>query len=103
MRYITAVDTSGVLVSKAAQLFLCNDLLPPNYHYNMKNDGAYKNIALKVTENSLNRAMIAETNIDGGLSVRGDFGWHNRAQNNSQTGLYLLKLGNKTFNLYFTI
>ena len=67
---ITAVDTTGVLVSKAAELFLCNDLLPPHYHKIVSKNKEHENTALKVAEESVDRALVAEPIHNGGITLQ---------------------------------
>ena len=90
-RYVSSVDSVGYLVTKAAKLFLTNDLLPPSYHHAKRMQGRMTVASETVAELSLERVMKEESHAsDGGLSVRGDFGWHNRANMKAQSGEYLI-------------
>ena len=97
LRYIAAVDSCGVFVRKAEELFLCNDLVPPNYHMFMNYQSTLRDdmeeAALDVAKSSLSRALEEESALypeGSGITVRGDFGWHTRANNNSLSGRSLL-------------
>ena len=69
-RFITAVDTTGVLVSKAAELFLCNDLLPPHFYKIVSKNKEHGNAALIVAEESVDRALVAEPIHNGGITLQ---------------------------------
>ena len=83
-----SVDVCGMVVSKAENLFLANNLLPPHCNRaGKKISEEIETAAFKVAEGSVNRVMRDEPLLpDGGICVRGDFGWHNRAHNNAQSG-----------------
>ena len=69
-RFITAVDTTGVLVSKAAELFLCNDLLPPHFYKIVSKNKEHENAALIVAEESVDRALVAEPIHNGVITLQ---------------------------------
>ena len=83
-----SVDVCGMMLSKAENLFLSNNLLPPHCNrVGKKLSDDIETAALTVAEDSVNKVLQNEPLLpDGGICVRGDFGWHNRANNNAQSG-----------------
>ena len=77
-----------MMLSKAEKLFLSNNLLPPHCNrVGKKLADDIETAALTVAEESVNKVLQNEPLLpDGGICVRGDFGWHNRANNNAQSG-----------------
>ena len=87
-RYLSAIDSVGCLVSKTDKLFLCNDLLPPSYHHARAKAKDIDHASSKVATQSIDKALKEESDANdrGNLTVRGDFGWHNRANMKAQSG-----------------
>ena len=87
-RYLSATDTVGIMCSNAEKLFLCNNLIVPAYHDSTaKKFDDIQQAALKVATISTDKALREEAALNtAGISVRGDFGWHQRANMNTQTG-----------------
>ena len=86
-RYLSSVDAVGGFVSTSEKLFLCNALLPPRYHQAKERYVQDINVAAaKVASQSVDRALKEEKEYKEELTVRGDFGWHQRANMNAQSG-----------------
>lgn len=88
-RYLASIDCCGLMVSKAQHFMLSNDLMPPDYHHASKLNERIEQAALATVGDSVANALKDEserTRGIGNVSGRGDFGWHNRANNNALTG-----------------
>jgi hypothetical protein len=88
-RYLASIDCCGVMVSKAQHFMLSNDLMPPDYHHASEMNERIEQAALTTANDSVANALkeeSARTRGENNVSGRCDFGWHNRANNNSLSG-----------------
>ena len=83
-RYLSSVDAVGEFVSTSEKLFLCNALLPPRYH--QAKERYVQDIDVADAKVASQSALKEEKEYKEELTVRGDFGWHQRANMNAQSG-----------------
>ena len=88
-RFASSIDSVGIMQSKAEALFLANNLLPPRYQNAARSIPKFNQAADKVSLESTSSAVKKELKLSNGdLSVRGDFGWHTRANHEFQFRRY---------------
>ena len=89
-RFNASVDLTGSITQKAQDLFLANNLIPPKYYSDKVDNDSITDSALKIASVSTKKALAEEADDNKSICARADFGWHNRANNNSNSGLYKL-------------
>ena len=82
-RFACSIDSVGIMQSKA------DNLLPPRYQNAARSISKFNQAANKVALKSTSSAVKKELKLSNGdLSVRGDFGWHTRANHEFQFRRY---------------